>query len=81
MVGNGSWHYPNRRVGDYSRIETIKRAWFPVWTNKGPRWLVLVRRVSTIESSWDPKEGTSIWDFLGLTSCSEQEVIRYEVLT
>lgn len=77
MVGNGSWNFPDRDVGDRGRRETIIFAKWPKKTNKGWRWLVDVRRVSTIEMDYD-YFGAKFLDFLGLGSGVDTEVIRYE---
>ena len=78
MVGNATWDYPGREVGDYSRKETIEFAKWPKRTNKGWRWLVDVRRVSTIE--FVPFTGGWLFEFLGMGGTVRAEVIRWESL-
>jgi hypothetical protein len=80
MVGNGAWNFPNRNVGDRGRKESIVFATRPLKTNKGWRWLVHVRRVSTIEAQEIGGIFGLIFDFLGFGSDTDVEVIRYELL-
>jgi hypothetical protein len=79
MVGNASWNFPDRDVGDRSRKETVVFARWPKKTNKGWCWLVDVRRVSTIEQS-DDWFGSGLFKFLGLGGYVDVEVIRWETL-
>lgn len=78
MVGNASWDFEGRKVGDCSRHESIVFAKWPTKTNKGWRWLVDVRRVSTIEEAGFT--GAWIFEFLGMGGTVRQEVIRWEAL-
>jgi hypothetical protein len=79
MVGNSKWDFPDRRIGDCSRQETIVRAWLPHKTDRGWRWLVKVRRVSTIEVT-DIQFIGWLFDFFGLPSGDWVEVIKWESL-
>lgn len=80
MVGNSTWNFDDRAVGDRSRRESIVRAWRPLKTDKGWRWLVKVRRVSTIEIQDIGGIFGAILDFLGMGSGVDAEVIRYEAI-
>lgn len=78
MVGNASWDFEGREVGDCSRKVTIVFASWPVKTDKGWRWMVHVKRVSTIE--YVPFAGGWIFEFLGMGGTVREEVIRWETL-
>lgn len=79
MVGNANWDFPGRKVGDRSRKETVVRAWWPKKTNRGWRWLVNVRKVSTVEYVTVPLIG-GLLEFLGIGGYVDSEVIRWESL-
>ena len=78
MVGNFSWDFKGRDVGDCERKTTIVFAWIPRKTDKGWRWLTRVVRVSTIEGV--PMFGSFFVEWFGVRGNALQEVIRYEAL-
>lgn len=81
MVGNASWNFPGREVGDRSRKETAVFLWRPTKMTSGRiAWLEQVCKVSTIE--YEPMGGIigKIFSFLGFEMGADVEVIRYEEL-
>lgn len=54
----------------------IVRAWWPRKTNKGWRWLVLVRKITTIEED----NVSKVFNFFGFRTYIEKEVVTYEAL-